>query len=83
MLDKYYTGSTYDINRRLEDHKRGKNKYTKIASDWELKHIEKFETRSMAYKRELQIKNKKSKVYIENLISSIGIEHPDYNREGH
>ncbi len=30
-LNKYYVGSTPDIDRRLQDHNRGKEKFTKTA----------------------------------------------------
>lgn len=38
--DRYYVGSTDDLERRLEDHKRGKSKYTRQVNDWALKYYE-------------------------------------------
>ncbi len=44
----------------------------KKANDWVVKYTESFETRAAAMKRELEIKKKKSRKYIERLISSVG-----------
>ena len=82
-LKKYYVGSTRDLNRRLKDHQRGKNKFSRQGGRWELKYYESFATRSEAFSRELAIKKKKSRKYIEWLISRVSLEHPDDNREGH
>ncbi len=65
----YYTGHTEDIFIRLEDHNRGRSKYTRNKIPWELVYKESFETRSAAMKREYEIKRKKRKGYIEWLIS--------------
>ena len=71
-LEKYYVGSTPDIQRRIMDHNRGKEKFTKTGVPWVLMHKEIFETLAEARKRELQIKKQKSRKYIEQLISSVG-----------
>jgi putative endonuclease len=63
--DKYYIGQTEDLERRLAEHNMRKNLG---ASDWELKYHESFETRSDAMKRELEIKGKKRRSFIEGLI---------------
>lgn len=47
----------------------GISTFTSKANDWELVYKEKFSTREEAYKREKQIKAKKSRKYIEWLIS--------------
>ena len=68
-LDRYYIGSTADLYNRLAQHNSEKrNHYTSTASDWELKYQEGFPTRSQARKREMEIKRKKSRKYIEWLI---------------
>jgi putative endonuclease len=33
-LNKYYVGSTTDIKRRLEEHNRGKEKFTRTGIPW-------------------------------------------------
>jgi putative endonuclease len=77
VIDKYYIGSTNDLERRLQDHQRGKDRFSRQGKNWQLKHFETFHTRQQAYERELEIKRKKSRPYIEKLISSAGSEHPD------
>ena len=70
--NKYYVGSCQNVQQRLDDHLNSRSKYTKMAKDWELKYTESFETRSQAYQREMEIKKKKSRVFIENLIHMQG-----------
>ena len=69
-LNRYYTGSAEDVGKRLERHNAGFVTSTRPGSPWELKYTESFSTRSEALKRELEIKRKKSRVYIEGLISN-------------
>lgn len=61
----YYVGSTADLNERLRRHNQGRSKYTKTATPWHVVYTESYETRSQAGKRERQIKNRKSREYIE------------------
>lgn len=63
-----YTGITNDFNSRIKKHKSGKgSKYVRSRLPiLEVHHIEKFNTKSEALKRELQIK-KMSKKQKENL----------------
>ena len=80
-LDKYYIGSTENIEDRLARHNRGSSKFTSTAKDWKLVYSEKYDTKSEAIKREYEIKRKKSRKYIESLIKNIfavGSEHPDF-----
>ena len=70
--NKYYIGSCEDMGIRLEQHNKGRNKSTKFRAPWELKYTASFPTRSMAVAKEKEIKNKKSRKYIEWLISSAG-----------
>jgi putative endonuclease len=67
-LQTYYIGSTSDINKRLIRHNAGFEKYTKRGVPWILVYHEKFDSKSEATKREYEIKRKKSKRYIEQLI---------------
>jgi putative endonuclease len=71
-LDKYYVGSTTDLQRRLEEHNRGKEKFTKTGMPWILVYKEIFEEIKQARQRELQVKRMKSRKYIEQLIGSVG-----------
>ena len=52
-LNKYYIGSTSDINRRIEDHNRGKEKFTRTGTPWQIVYSEQFEILADAKRREL------------------------------
>ena len=71
-LDKYYVGSTTDMPRRLEEHNRGKEKFTSTGCPWILVYMEIFTDLLDARRRELHIKKQKSRKYIETLIRSVG-----------
>jgi putative endonuclease len=71
MLDQYYIGHTENVSDRIFRHNNSGSKSTKKATDWVLKYTEEFGTRGEAMKRELEIKSKKSRKYIEFLISSV------------
>ncbi len=64
----YYVGSTNDLPDRLERHNQGRSRYTKVKRPWMLVFAEKFPDRSAAVKREQEIKRRKSRDYIENLV---------------
>ena len=68
-LEKYYTGSCENIEHRLNDHLNSRSAYTKVAKDWIMVYFESFDSRSLAVQREMEIKKKKSRKYIEFLIS--------------
>jgi len=71
IIDRYYIGLSTDPEKRLKDHKRGKSKRHFVHNqkgNWIIKYQEEFNTRGEAYKRELEIKSKKSRKYIEDLI---------------
>ena len=68
-LNKYYVGSTPDLDRRITEHNRGKERFTKTGVPWVLVYKEIFEELKEARKRESYIKKMKSRTFIENLIS--------------
>ncbi len=72
MIDQYYIGHTENLDDRLYRHRNSGSLATKKAKDWELKYTEQFETRSEAAAREIAIKAKKSRKYIEQLIGNVG-----------
>ena len=72
MLDQYYIGHSENISDRIFRHNNSGSKSTKKANDWVVKYTEGFGTRAEAMKRELEIKNKKSRKYLEWLINSVG-----------
>ncbi|RYY39159.1 MAG: GIY-YIG nuclease family protein [Chitinophagaceae bacterium] len=71
-LDQYYVGSSANLEDRLFRHNNSGSKATKKAKDWTLKYTETFATRAQAVRREQEIKKKKSRKYIESLISPVG-----------
>ena len=71
-LDHYYIGNSEHIEDRLFRHNNSGSKSTKKASDWQLVYTEICQTKSEAVNRELAIKKKKSRKYLEWLISSAG-----------
>ena len=71
FLDKFYIGhSGESLDIRLRKHLSNHKGFTSRAKDWEVVHYEVFTTKSYAYQRELEVKKKKSRKFIENLISS-------------
>ena len=66
----YYVGSTNDRDVRLSYHNDGKVKSTKSGRPWKMIYSESFDTLGDARKRELQIKNWKSRAAIERLIKT-------------
>ena len=71
-LDKYYTGYTSDICKRLESHNLGFSKFTSIGVPWRLLYYEEYTSKREAIIREIEIKKKKSRRYIEEIIRSAG-----------
>ncbi|MEX2511689.1 MAG: GIY-YIG nuclease family protein [Cyclobacteriaceae bacterium] len=72
-LDRYYIGHTgEDVNERLRKHLTRHKGYTSKAQDWKLVYTEKFETKSEAYQRELEVKRWKSSKRIGELVNNGG-----------
>ena len=69
-LNKFYVGVSSDIDRRLAEHNSGKSKFTSRGTPWKLMYSEVFPTLNEAKKRELEIKKRKSRIYIQELIES-------------
>ncbi|MGF1671985.1 MAG: GIY-YIG nuclease family protein [Balneolaceae bacterium] len=63
-IDRFYTGQTDDIGDRFIRHNQGRSKATKAGVPWLLVHVESFKTRSEAFRRETEIKSKKSRKYM-------------------
>ena len=66
----YYVGHTQDLGSRLERHNQGRVNYTKPKRPWRLIYFEEHFDRSTAMKREGEIKGRKSKEFIDSLVSS-------------
>ena len=69
-LDRFYTGHTQNLESRLINHNDGHSRYTSKAKDWKVVYSEDFDTRKAVIIRELEIKKKKSRPYIEYLVST-------------
>jgi putative endonuclease len=69
VKDKFYIGHTENVQNRLLQHNTRNNLGT---NDWIVIYTESFDNRSDAMKREKEIKNKKSRKYIEWLIQEKG-----------
>ena len=69
LLKKYYIGHTNNLKERLYRHNRGLVRSTKSGKPWILVYSQSFETKSEAYKRELQIKSYKGGEAFKKLIS--------------
>jgi len=67
--DKYYTGYSSDVESRIIKHNSGNSRSTKSGIPWKLVYFEEFEDKLSAIKRENDIKKRKSRKYIENLIA--------------
>jgi len=72
-LDKYYIGHTGEpITERLRKHLSVHSGYTAKAKDWAVKYTKAYNSKEEAYAREREIKSKKSRIHIEQLIGSPG-----------
>jgi putative endonuclease len=69
-LNKFYIGHTTLLpEHRLQKHLTNHDGFTAKAKDWTIVYQETFETKDGAHQREIDIKNKKSRKYIESLIA--------------
>ena len=75
-INKYYVGSTNDLERRLYEHNIGHSVFTKTGIPWTLVFSKPFDTLENARQEERRIKKCKSRRYIENYVNS-AVEHPD------
>lgn len=72
----YYVGSTDDIERRLNEHKCGKNKSTKFKRPLKVVFTRNFLTLSEARSFEYFIKRQRNKKFYEKLISGPFVQRP-------
>jgi len=63
---KTYTGITDNIERRLKQHNNGYHAYTKRYKPWTLIHLENYENRIEARKREKYLKTAVGRRWIKN-----------------
>ena len=67
----FYTGQCQNIQERVLRHNNGYTQSTKAKRPWKMVYYESYNTRSEAIIREIQIKNMKSRKYINELISNL------------
>jgi putative endonuclease len=63
---RYYTGSTDNLENRLEEHNSGETKSIRFGIPWKVVHVEQFETRAEAFRKEKQIKARGAKRYLDD-----------------
>ena len=64
----FYVGHTADLRERMQRHNNGRSLYTKAKGPWKLIYQEEFHSRSEAYSREREIKEKRNRAYIDQLV---------------
>ena len=66
--NRYYTGSTKDLRKRLKEHNSGKSAYTRLTRPFELIYYEKYPTRKEAVKREREFKTGKGREELKQIL---------------
>ncbi len=70
-IDKYYIGSTSNVENRLAFHNSARNKiWSKRGQPWENVFEQEFESKKQALKAEGFIKNQKSRKFIQKFSAS-------------
>ncbi|MFZ2025521.1 MAG: GIY-YIG nuclease family protein [Microgenomates group bacterium] len=69
IYKRWYIGVSDNIERRLEEHNKGKSKSTKPYRPWVLKYIESFENKKEAYTREWFLKHPKGYLEKKKIVS--------------
>jgi putative endonuclease len=64
----FYIGHTARLDERLRRHNEGRSPYTKAKIPWRVVYQVEYLTRSQAVARERELKSKKSRTYIEQLV---------------
>ncbi|MDO5561790.1 MAG: GIY-YIG nuclease family protein [bacterium] len=68
---KHYIGHTANLSERLQRHNSGRNRSTRANAPWEIIYFEKFNTKSEAFNREMEIKKYKSGIKFKKLFGSV------------
>ena len=70
-INKFYIGSTSDLEKRIYYHNNGKSPYTRKKGPWSVVYQESYQTREDAIRRERELKSWKSS---KRMIASLGID---------
>ncbi len=65
---RFYVGHCADYSKRLQEHNSFRVRSTKAFAPWDIVHLEKFESKSEAFSREMKIKSYKSGEAFKKLI---------------
>ncbi len=65
-LNQYYTGSTQNLENRLNDHNTGRGKHSSKGEPWTLVFSQKFSTRAEAVRLENSIKKRGAKRFLDD-----------------
>ncbi|OGG05625.1 hypothetical protein A2872_00720 [Candidatus Gottesmanbacteria bacterium RIFCSPHIGHO2_01_FULL_42_12] len=66
---RYYIGSTFNLETRLQEHNSGKSKYTSLTIPFELVFSQNYNSIQLARNIEYRLKKLKSKKVIDRIIS--------------
>jgi putative endonuclease len=72
VKNKTYTGFTSDINRRLEEHNRGKVRSSKAYKPYDILQVEEFKTAKEAKQREAFYKTSSGRKEIKEVLARRG-----------
>jgi putative endonuclease len=70
IKNRYYIGSTSDVEERLIRHNAGATPSTKSGKPWKVVFSKQFDSKTEALKYEIYIKRMKSRKFIESLIQN-------------
>lgn len=68
--NRYYIGHTSDIPKRVMRHNNGYVRSTKAYRPWNVVYTEHYNTKSQAYKREMEIKSYKGGIPFQKLVNN-------------
>ncbi len=66
-LEKYYVGSTHNLEDRLHRHNTGQSTFTKTGTPWNLVHNIEMVTRAEAVQLEMKIKKRGAKRFLQDI----------------
>ena len=66
-INKFYTGHTSDLNRRLEEHNRGKTPFMAKGSPWKLLYSKAHDSRAESIKLEKFIKKRGAARFLKDI----------------
>jgi putative endonuclease len=67
--NRFYIGSTDNIDKRLKEHNLGKSKYTSESGPWKIVFQQEFGTLKLARQVEIKLKKLKNKNVLEKIIN--------------